>query len=103
MSACFPAHFIVHGGALTLAGAATVLWIANLAIRPIFQLIALPITIITLGFFSLVVNAGMVSLTDLLIPAIHIHGFGIRLLTAILIAFANSFLVPKTKRAIKNK
>jgi len=98
MSVCFPLRFYVAGGMLTLAGAATLLWIANLAIRPVLQLIALPITILTLGLFGLVVNAGMVSLTDWLIPAIRINGFGIKLLTAILISFGNGVLVPKTRR-----
>jgi len=95
VSACFPAHFVLYGGILALAGAATVLWLANLAVRPVLQLVALPITLLTFGIFSIVVNAGMVRLTDWLIPVIHIRGFGVCLLTALLISAGNALFASR--------
>jgi putative membrane protein len=89
VSAIFPYRFVVYGGMMTLAAAATVLWLINLALRPILQILALPITIVTLGLFSLVVNAALVSLTDILIPAIQIRGFGTALFIALIIAVGN--------------
>ncbi len=97
-STCFPAHFWVYGGYATLAAAATILWLANLAVRPILQLISLPITILTLGIFSLVVNAGMVRLTDALIPAIHIQGFWVCVFTAVIISIGNSMFAAKPRK-----
>ncbi|NCA80181.1 MAG: phage holin family protein [Sphingobacteriia bacterium] len=89
---CFPFRFTVYGGLLSLAVAATVLWLVNLAIRPILQLLALPITLLTFGLFSLIVNAGMVRLTDFILPVIRIHGFFTYLLIALAISIANSVL-----------
>jgi len=87
--ALFPLRFYVYGGMLTLAATATVLWLVNLALRPILQLVALPITILTLGLFSLIVSAGMVALTDWLVPAIQINGFLIDIFIALMIAVGN--------------
>ena len=89
-SAIFPFSFYVYGGTMTLAATATVLWLVNLALRPILQIVALPITIITLGLFSFVVNALLVSLTDFLVPAIQIRGFGIALFISLMISVGNS-------------
>lgn len=93
----YPQSFYVYGGIITIAAAATVLWLINLAVRPILQLIALPITIVTLGLFSFIVNAGLVSLTDFLVPAIRIRGFGLALFISLIIAVGNSLLGVKRR------
>ncbi len=95
--ALFPLSFYVYGGILTLAAAATVLWLINLGIRPVLQLLALPITIVTLGLFSLIVNAALVSLTDFLVPAIHIRGFGIAFFIALMISLGNGVFAVNRK------
>lgn len=94
----FPLDFAVSGGLMSLAAAATVLWLVNLAIRPILQLLALPITLLTFGLFSLVVNAGMVRLTDWIIPVIHIRGFLLYLFIAVLISLGNSMFAVRRNR-----
>jgi putative membrane protein len=43
-------------------------------VRPIAIVLTLPITILTLGFFLLVVNAGMVALVASILPGFHING-----------------------------
>ncbi|MCX7614825.1 MAG: phage holin family protein [Clostridiales bacterium] len=91
-AACFPGQFSVFGGIFSLAAAATVLWLVNLAIRPILQLVSFPITLLTFGLFSVVINAGMVRLTDWLIPVIHIRGFFLCLIIALMISVANTVL-----------
>jgi putative membrane protein len=63
---------IDDAGTLILAGA--LLGIMNAIVRPIAILLTLPITILTLGFFLLVVNAGMVALVASLLPGFHIPG-----------------------------
>jgi putative membrane protein len=57
---------------LVLAGA--LLGIVNAIVRPIAILLTLPITILSLGFFLLVVNAGMVALVAGILPGFHIPG-----------------------------
>jgi putative membrane protein len=63
---------IDDAGTLVLAGA--LLGIINAIIRPIAIVLTLPITILTLGLFLLVVNAGMVALVAAILPGFHIFG-----------------------------
>ncbi len=63
---------IDDAGTLILAGA--LLGVVNAIIRPIAILLTLPITILTLGFFLLVVNAAMVALVAAILPGFHIYG-----------------------------
>ena len=59
------AAYIVPGVTITLVGAliaAVVLGALNVLIRPILLILTLPITIVTLGLFSLVINALLVML-----------------------------------------
>lgn len=64
--------WIADATTLVLAGA--LLGIVNAIVRPIAILLTLPITILSLGFFLLVVNAGMVALVAGILPGFHIPG-----------------------------
>jgi putative membrane protein len=59
----------------TLFAAALLLGIVNAIVRPIAILLTLPLTMITLGLFLLVVNAGMLGLVALMLGGFHIEGF----------------------------
>lgn len=65
---------IVIDDATTLVLAGVLLGIVNAIIRPITIILTLPITILTLGLFLLVVNAGMVALVASILPGFHIFG-----------------------------
>src|SRR6202158_5955906 len=52
----------------TLILAGVLLGIVNSIVRPIAILLTLPMTIVTLGLFLLVINAGMVALVALMTP-----------------------------------
>lgn len=54
--------------------AALVLGLLNTLVRPILVLITLPLTIVTLGLFLIVVNAGMLWLLAWIIPQFQIDG-----------------------------
>ncbi len=54
---------------------AIVLGILNLIVSPILKLLGLPLTIITLGLFSLVINAIVVLIADYFIDGMTIDGF----------------------------
>ena len=60
--------------ATTLVLAGALLGIINAIVRPIAIVLTLPITILSLGFFLLVVNAGMVALVAGILPGFHIPG-----------------------------
>ena len=59
---------------LLLAGA--LLGIVNAIVRPIAIVLTFPITLVTLGLFLLVLNAGMMALVAWMLPGFHIAGFG---------------------------
>ena len=72
--------------ALTLVLAGALLGIVNAIIRPIAIVLTLPITVLTLGVFLLVVNAGMIALVAVLLPGFHITGgFGSAFATALIV------------------
>lgn len=54
-------HFDSFGSTIIFA---IVLGILNVFVKPILSILSLPITIITLGLFSFVINALMILLTD---------------------------------------
>jgi putative membrane protein len=69
-----PGVYIDSPSTLLLAG--ILLGVVNSIIRPIAILLTLPMTIVTLGFFLLVINAGMVALVAWMLPGMHLAGFG---------------------------
>jgi putative membrane protein len=82
---------IVPGVSVTLTGiviAAVVLGALNHFIRPLLLILTLPITIVTLGLFSLVINALMVLLAAAVVPGFEVRGFW----TALLFALALSVI-----------
>jgi putative membrane protein len=60
--------------------------VVNAIVRPIAFILTLPITIVTLGLFLLVLNAGMVALVAWLLPGFHLNGgFRAALLTWLIV------------------
>jgi putative membrane protein len=55
--------------------AAVLLGIVNAFVRPLAFILTLPLTVLTLGLFLLVLNAGMVSLVAWIVPGFEISGF----------------------------
>lgn len=62
-------------GLITALVTAAVLGLLNTFIRPVLILLTLPVTLLSLGLFILVINAGMVLLVDYLIDSIEVKGF----------------------------
>jgi putative membrane protein len=86
-------------GALLLAG--LLLGIVNAIVRPIAIVLTFPITIVTLGFFLLVINAAMLALVAELLPGLHVAGFRAALLGALIVSITGwigSFLVGSRAR-----
>src|ERR1700678_4769257 len=73
----------------TLILAGVLLGIVNSIIRPIAILLTLPMTILTLGLFLLVINAGMVALVAWVLPGMHVAGFVPAFWTAILVSLVS--------------
>jgi putative membrane protein len=73
----------------TLLLAGILLGVVNSVIRPIAILLTLPMTVLTLGLFLLVINAGMVALVAWMLPGMHVNGFGAALWTSILVSLVS--------------
>ncbi len=69
----------------TLLLAGVLLGVVNAFVRPVAIVLTFPITIVTLGLFLLVVNAGMLALVAAVLPGFEVEGFGAALLAAIVV------------------
>lgn len=59
----------------SLLAAALLLGIVNAFIRPIFVVLTLPLTLVTLGLFLVVINAAMLGLVAWMLAGFSISGF----------------------------
>lgn len=73
----------------TLLIAAALLGVVNAVVRPIAVILTFPITIVTLGVFLLVINAGMVALVAWVLPNFTITGFWPALLGALIVSLVS--------------
>jgi putative membrane protein len=84
------AAHVVHGlyfdSVGSLMAAAVLLGLINASVRPVLVILTLPLTLITLGLFLLVINAGMLGLTSIFLRGFHLHGFGAAFLGAIIVS-----------------
>ncbi len=71
---------------------AVVFGLVNSFIRPVVKLLTFPFTIVTLGLFTLVVNAAMLQLTDWLTEGLNVVGFWTSVLGGIIISLVSWFL-----------
>ena len=78
--------------------AAVVLALVNAYLRPVIIILTLPVTILTLGLFTLVINALMLKFVSWLIPQFHVEGFwsavGAALVISLVSTLLNWFLRP---------
>lgn len=77
-------------GAFTLFVAALLLGLVNAIIRPLAILLTLPITIVTLGLFLLVINAGMFGLVAAMLDNFSVSGFWTALFGAIIVSITST-------------
>jgi putative membrane protein len=73
----------------TLILAGVLLGIVNSIVRPIAIVLTLPMTIVSLGLFLLVINAGMVALVAWMLPGMHVAGFWSAFWTAVLVSLVS--------------
>lgn len=86
----FSGFYIDH--LLTAIIASIIFSILNIIVKPILVIISLPITILTLGFFYLIVNGFILWLTSAFVYGFGFTSFWWAVLVAIIISLVNSFL-----------
>ncbi len=82
---------------------ALVLGLLNTLIRPLLVLVTLPITILTLGLFTLVINALLFWFVASFVDGFHVAGFwsafGGALAYSVISSIASWLLIPKPRAA----
>lgn len=68
---------------------ALVLGLINITLKPVLQLLSLPLSIATLGFFALIVNGLLFALAAYLVPGFEVVGFGAAFLGSIVVSVVN--------------
>lgn len=79
-------------GVLTALLVAAVLALLNNLLKPLLILLTLPVTVMTLGLFLLVINAGMVLLAARLVHGFEVDSFWWALGFSILLSIVQGFL-----------
>jgi putative membrane protein len=72
--------------------AALIFSLVNILIRPLIVVLALPVILLTLGFFTLIINAFMLYLVALVYPAFHVKSLWQALLAVVIIWVVNYLL-----------
>ncbi|NGO71865.1 phage holin family protein [Streptomyces boncukensis] len=79
--------------ALTLVLVALIFGVVNFVVKPVVKLFSMPLLILTLGLFTLVINALMLLLTswlaDKLDLSFHVEGFGTAVLGGLIISIVS--------------
>ena len=68
-------QIVTVDGVVAALAAAFVLGLVNAVVRPLFVLLTLPITVVTLGAFLLVINGLLLGLVSYIVPGFHVNGF----------------------------
>jgi len=77
---------------LVLVIAALIFSIVNAIIRPLVVLLSLPAIVLTLGLFTLVINAFMLFLVTKIYPSFHLRSFWTAVVATIIIWIVNYLL-----------
>ena len=77
---------------MTVFAAAVVLGLLNAFLRPVLIFLTLPVTVLTLGLFTLVINAFLFYLAAHLVRGFHVASFGQAFIAALVFSIV-SFLL----------
>jgi putative membrane protein len=92
-AAFYVTAYLVPG--FTIAGwqalfVASVVWgLLTLILKPVLLILTLPITILTLGLFTFVINAILLMILSSIVPGFTVAGFGTALIAAVVLSLVN--------------
>jgi putative membrane protein len=72
--------------------AAAILGIMNALVRPVLILLTLPLTIVTLGFFILIINALLFELAGAIVPGLHVESFWSAFWASMIVSIVSWFM-----------
>lgn len=79
-------------GITTVLVTAVIMGVVNTFIRPVFQVIALPISILTLGITAFLINVALLYSIAYIVPGFEIDSFLTAAISSIALAFVSAFL-----------
>lgn len=84
-------------GFVSALAVSLVLGIINAFLKPVLIILTLPINILTLGLFTLILNALLIMLVGIIVPGFHVDGFLWALVFGVVLSISSSFinLMPK--------
>lgn len=91
--------YLIPGVSTTLLGAlvlAVVLALINMFIKPVLLILTLPINILTLGLFSLIINALLIMFAAKIVDGFAVNGFVPALIFAIVLSLVQFFFKSRT-------
>jgi putative membrane protein len=71
---------------------AVILSLLNTFLKPLLIVLTIPVTILTLGLFLLVINAGIIMLAGAIVPGFSVENFWWALLFSIILSLITSIL-----------
>ncbi len=95
--------YLLPGANVTLLGAiilAVVLGVINVFIKPVVSLLTLPLNIVTLGIFSLIVNALFIILAAKIVPGFSVASFWTAFFFSIILSLINALFGVNRKENI---
>lgn len=87
-----PDSWVQVDGIFNALFVAVVLAFLNQVVKPILIVLTIPVTFATLGLFLLVINAGVIMITDYFIDGFKVSGFWSALGFSILLSIVNALL-----------
>lgn len=102
IAARFIPGFIFEGSLISLFIAGAIIAFFNGFIRPIVQLISLPITILTLGLFYVIINIAILILAMSFVPSVIINGFWSAFWGVVIISLTNGLISSLIKKNARN-
>ena len=83
----------IDGGVVSLLGVALLFGLVNALNGPLLRLISLPLTVVTLGWFGLVVNGALLGITAAMTDSLDVGGVFSAILAAIVISAVTALLL----------
>ena len=74
-----------------------ILGVLNFTVKPLLQLITIPITILTLGLFLLVINVIVIYIAAAIAPGFSVDGFFPALFFSLILSIVNSLMSSSDK------
>ncbi|MBI3046146.1 MAG: phage holin family protein [Candidatus Harrisonbacteria bacterium] len=97
----FISGFEISDNLVNLAVAAAIFMLINTYLRPLIKMVLSPLVFLTLGLFTLVINAGMLYLLDILSENVTIRGIESLIYGTLLITGVNFLLHFSAKHLAK--